>query len=265
MNNTKSDTKLKETIDQLVDSYAEQVKNIAGQTIKLSQDLTTATKENVSKIQDVTQEILDESLHAFDSIQETTAQKAEEILDRTKIKTERWSGIIDKAAKLGQKINKRFGSEFQKNKKETYSQIVDDVEKLTNKVEEKIQDVVQEVSSNEKFKQSVDTFKSLATELKSIFQPYNEEETVDAQTVEEISKLDKKSKSDKLPKSGDDLMVIKGLGPKSLEVLHEVGIKKYNQLASLSVRELGTILESAGMKAGRFNLKDWIAQARRLS
>lgn len=84
-------------------------------------------------------------------------------------------------------------------------------------------------------------------------------------------KKDPKSKKETNPsdkKEGknapDDLSKIKGLGEKLAEKLAEQGITSYNQLASLTQKEVEALDEKIKSFAARFARYEWAAQAKEL-
>lgn len=66
------------------------------------------------------------------------------------------------------------------------------------------------------------------------------------------------------PASPDDLKRISGVGPKLEEVLNELGIWSYGQVAKLTQAEIAWLDERLGFK-GRIGRDDWIGQARKLA
>jgi predicted flap endonuclease-1-like 5' DNA nuclease len=68
------------------------------------------------------------------------------------------------------------------------------------------------------------------------------------------------------PRGGaaDDLAKIKGIGPKSVEKLHALGIFHYDQIAGWSDDNVKWIESSIGA-AGRVTRNGWVEQARALS
>jgi predicted flap endonuclease-1-like 5' DNA nuclease len=68
------------------------------------------------------------------------------------------------------------------------------------------------------------------------------------------------------PRGGaaDDLAKIKGLGPKSVEKLHALGVFHYDQIAAWSDDNVKWIESSIGA-AGRVTRSGWVAQARTLN
>jgi predicted flap endonuclease-1-like 5' DNA nuclease len=67
------------------------------------------------------------------------------------------------------------------------------------------------------------------------------------------------------PASADDLSRIKGIGPKLVALLGELGVTSYAQIAAWSEADVARIDAQLGRFAGRINRDQWIEQAKLLS
>ncbi len=68
-----------------------------------------------------------------------------------------------------------------------------------------------------------------------------------------------------LPESEDDLLQIKGLGPKLVEQLRGLGVTSFAQIAAWDDAEIDRIDAQLGRFQGRIRRDDWPAQARLLA
>ena len=68
-----------------------------------------------------------------------------------------------------------------------------------------------------------------------------------------------------VPKDGDDLTRIKGLGPKLVEQLRALGVTSFAQIAAWDDEEIDRIDARLGRFQGRIRRDDWPAQARLLA
>jgi predicted flap endonuclease-1-like 5' DNA nuclease len=68
-----------------------------------------------------------------------------------------------------------------------------------------------------------------------------------------------------LPDSEDDLLLIKGLGPKLVEHLRTLGVTRFAQIAAWDDAEINRIDAQLGRFQGRIRRDDWPAQARLLA
>lgn len=68
-----------------------------------------------------------------------------------------------------------------------------------------------------------------------------------------------------LPDTDDDLLLIKGLGPKLVEQLRALGVTSFAQIAAWDDAEIDRIDAQLGRFQGRIRRDDWPAQARLLA
>lgn len=64
---------------------------------------------------------------------------------------------------------------------------------------------------------------------------------------------------------GDNLLMIKGLGPRIALLLNGLGIERFDQVAALSPEQVAAIDRHLGAFAGRFDRDRWVEQARFLA
>ena len=68
-----------------------------------------------------------------------------------------------------------------------------------------------------------------------------------------------------MPVEGDDLRLIKGLGPRIATRLGELGVTHFAQLASLDAAAVANLDAQLGNFAGRITRDSWVEQARYLA
>lgn len=89
-------------------------------------------------------------------------------------------------------------------------------------------------------------------------------------TAQEISAL-KEKKEDKADEAAsaqaepDDLKLIKGIGPKLEELLHENGVTRFSEIAAWDDAQVDHFAELLGRMGGRIRSDDWVAQAQTLA
>lgn len=64
-----------------------------------------------------------------------------------------------------------------------------------------------------------------------------------------------------VPDGGDDLRLIKGLGPKIAARLGELGITRFDQIAALDADAIAALDAQLGSFAGRITRDNWVEQA----
>jgi predicted flap endonuclease-1-like 5' DNA nuclease len=83
--------------------------------------------------------------------------------------------------------------------------------------------------------------------------------------IEELEGELKKSRSAPPAASGEDLKVIKGIGPKFEKLLRSVGVTSLTQIARWSDAEIDSMAAKLGIKAERIRKDDWVGNAKRQS
>ena len=84
-----------------------------------------------------------------------------------------------------------------------------------------------------------------------------------ARTVSRPAKPAAKKKTDPAP--SDDLMRIKGIGPKLSDWLHENGVTRYAQIAEWDAATVADYAHRLGRMGNRIEADDWVGQARLLA
>ena len=72
------------------------------------------------------------------------------------------------------------------------------------------------------------------------------------------------SAAEETPAGGDDLGRIKGVGPKLVAKLHELGVVSYAEIAGWSEEDIDRIDVQLGRFSGRIRRDNWVEQARLL-
>jgi len=73
-----------------------------------------------------------------------------------------------------------------------------------------------------------------------------------------------RSRSAAITQPGDDLKVIKGIGPKYEKLLRSAGVTSLAEIASWSDGDVDAIAKKLGIKADRIRKDDWVGNAKRL-
>lgn len=88
----------------------------------------------------------------------------------------------------------------------------------------------------------------------------------DAQAVAAAIKIDAADHAADQPEStADDLLRIKGLGPKLMAMLGDMGISRYDQIAAWNDEDVQKIDAQLGRFSGRITRDDWRTQAKYLA
>ncbi|MFN8326347.1 MAG: 50S ribosomal protein L21 [Flavobacteriaceae bacterium] len=81
-----------------------------------------------------------------------------------------------------------------------------------------------------------------------------------APKAEKVAEV-KEAKAPKAKKSGDDLVIIEGIGPKAAEVLVAAGIDTFAKLATTDAAKVKEILEASTAKVSHLDPTTWAQQA----
>jgi predicted flap endonuclease-1-like 5' DNA nuclease len=86
--------------------------------------------------------------------------------------------------------------------------------------------------------------------------------TTDGVATEEVAAAPApKAKAAKAAKTGDDLVIIEGIGPKAAEVLVAAGITTFAELANTPAEKVKEILTSSEARVGHLDPTTWAEQA----
>jgi large subunit ribosomal protein L17 len=86
--------------------------------------------------------------------------------------------------------------------------------------------------------------------------------TTEAVATEEVAAAPApKAKAAKAAKTGDDLVIIEGIGPKAAEVLNAAGITTFAELANTPAEKVKEILTSSEARVGHLDPTTWAEQA----
>jgi predicted flap endonuclease-1-like 5' DNA nuclease len=83
--------------------------------------------------------------------------------------------------------------------------------------------------------------------------------------IEELESQLKKSQSAPPAARGDDLKVIKGIGPKFEKLLHGAGVTSLTQIAAWTDSDIDRMAKAIGVKPERVRKDDWVGNAKRLA
>jgi predicted flap endonuclease-1-like 5' DNA nuclease len=83
--------------------------------------------------------------------------------------------------------------------------------------------------------------------------------------IEELESQLKKAQSAPPAARGDDLKVIKGIGPKFEKLLHAAGVTSLAQIAAWTDADIDSMAAKLGVKAERIRKDDWVGNAKRQS
>jgi predicted flap endonuclease-1-like 5' DNA nuclease len=157
-------------------------------------------------------------------------EKAEEMKDKIEKEVSN-NKLVKKAEKMSSKLKKNI------------TETIEDVKERIEEYAEDAKEKVEEVTGSKKSKKS--TPKAAAPKKKTAAKKVVAKKVV-------ITKTDVK----------DDLKVIKGIGPVLEKYLNDLGITAYEQLAKMTIKDVTSVLASAGINTKIYDSSGWKAQAK---
>lgn len=167
------------------------------------------------------------------------------------------NAMVEKAEVITAKIKKEVSD----------NALVQKAEKITSKLKKEVSDTLENVKGK---------VESISDEVKEKFEDFTKDavEKIEdvKETVEKAVKTSKKATVKKVVKVSsvvipasdvkNDLKVIRGIGPKMEQVLNEIGITSFEQLSKMTLKNINSVLSTAGMNTKIYNTKDWKAQSK---
>ncbi|WP_397447251.1 hypothetical protein [Polaribacter sp. R77954] len=157
--------------------------------------------------------------------------------------------LVEKAEEMKEKVEKEIASNKLVKKAEKMSEkLKKNISETLDDVKEKIEDYAEDALNtvNEK----LDDVKPSKTKKTTMKKVVKKEVTVEEKiVVEKVEAI-------------DDLKVIKGIGPVLEKSLNELNITAYSQIATMTIKNMTTLLIDAGINAKIYDLSGWKAQAK---
>lgn len=223
-------------------------------------DKRRAEQQKIQEAKETAKAKIKEEMKAAETAREAQGEKLEKAADAIKgksseTKAEEILGAVTETA-----------SEVSDQIRDTIEDAVDTVKAIAEVVGGKINEKVQE--AKEKIQETIDEVKEEAQETKEKVKETVEVVKEEVEEVEEIT-MDEPTEAIKVvsstePKNAlpEDLKIIEGIGPKIEEILQNVGIKTWEQLAKTAPAQLSSILLAAGSRYKSHNPGTWPKQAR---
>jgi len=218
-------------------------------TSKLIKKAEPLTKQQINMVVETAENIKSQLENGTSRLKTLVGYDPKMLEDAKKMISEH--ALVEKAEEMKDKIEKevsnnklvkkaeKMSSKLKKNITETIEDVKERIEDYTEDVKEK----VEEVTASKKSKKS--TPKATASKKKTAPKKVVAKKVV-------VAKTDVK----------DDLKVIKGIGPVLEKSLNDLGITAYEQLAKMTIKDVTSVLASAGINTKIYDLSGWKAQAK---
>jgi predicted flap endonuclease-1-like 5' DNA nuclease len=218
-------------------------------TSKLMKKAEPLTKQQINMVVETAENIKSQLENGTSRLKTLVGYDPKMLEDAKKMISE--NALVEKAEEMKDKIEKevsnnklvkkaeKMSSKLKKNITETIEDVKERIEEYTEDAKEK----VEEVTGTKKPKKS--TPKPAAPKKKTVAKKVVAKKVV-------VTKTDVK----------DDLKVIKGIGPVLEKSLNDLGITAYEQLAKMTIKDVTSVLASAGINTKIYDLSGWKAQAK---
>lgn len=159
--------------------------------------------------------------------------------------------VVEKAEAIKEKIesevaNNKLVKKAEKMSKKLKKNITNTIEDVKDKVEDYTEDIIEDV------KDKVEDV--IGTKKEAPKKPAKKAVKKAAEKVEKVV-VEKVAEA-------NDLKVIKGIGPKLEEMLNEMGITAYSQIAKMTLKDMRSVLADAGVNPKMYDVSGWKAQSK---
>jgi len=216
-------------------------------TSKLIKKAEPLTKQQINMVVETAENIKGQLESGTDRLKTLVGYDPKMLENAKKIVSEH--PLVEKAEEMKDKIeqevsNNKLVKKAEKMSSKLKKNISETIEDVKEKIEEYTEDIIEDV------KEKVEDVVTPKTKKKSTKKAATKKKPVTKKV--EVVKTDVK----------DDLKVIKGIGPVLEKTLNGLGITAYNQLAKMTIKDVTSILSSAGVNTKIYDLSGWKAQAK---
>lgn len=245
---------VKKINNDLIDASFNTIEN----TVKTGEKWQKLTAKLIKKTEPLTKQQID-----------MVVETAEAIKHQLENSTDRLKNLVGYDPEMLEKAKKKMAdnplvkkSEEMKNKIEkevSKNKLVKKAEKMSDKLKKNITDTIEDVKERVE-EYAEDALDNLNDQIDKAA-PKKSKKTTAKKTVTKEKVLVKKVEivqTDVI----NDLKVIKGIGPVLEQSLNDLGIKAYEQIAKITIKDLTKLLNDAGINAKIYDLSGWKAQAK---
>lgn len=237
---------------QQINMFVETAESIKGQLENSTERLRALVGYDPAMIENAKKKV---SKHPLVEKAEEMKEKFEKELSKNK--------LVKKAEKMSEKLKKNISSSISEAKEKFDSYAEDAIDSINQKAEKKTTKSTKKAEKASK-KKAVKKQEVVAEKEEIIAEKVAQATRVEEETTinakEEVEVVEKVivAKTDII----DNLKVIKGVGPVLEKSLNNLNITAYNQIAEMTIEDLTTLLNDAGINAKIYDLFGWQAQAK---
>ena len=157
--------------------------------------------------------------------------------------------LVEKAEEMKDKFEKEVAN----------NKLVKKAEKMSDKLKKTISSTIDE--AKEKIEEYTEGALNTVNEKLDDVKPSKAKKTTKKKVVKKEAVIEEKivvEKTDVI----NDLKVIKGIGPVLEKSLNDLNVTSYEQIAKMTLKNMGKLLTDAGVNAKIYDLSGWKAQAK---
>lgn len=232
-------------------------------TAKLVKKAEPLTKQQINMVTETAESIKEQLESSTNRLKALVGYDPKMLENAKKMVTEH--PLVEKADEMKTKIEKevsnnklvkkaeKMSNKLKKNISETIEDVKEKIEDYTEDIIDDVKEKVGEVTGTKTKKRAPKktTAKKATATKKPAAKKVATKKTVEVKKVV-VTKVDEKN----------DLKVIKGIGPVLEETLNSLNITTYSQIAKMTIKNLTSLLNDAGVNAKIYDLSSWKSQAK---
>ena len=219
-------------------------------TAKLIKKTDPLTKQQINMVVETAESIKGQLENSTDRLKTLVGYDPKMVKNVKKMVTEH--PLVEKAEEMKDKIEKEVSSNKLVKKAEKMSaKLKKNISETIEDVKEKIEDYTDELISDDKEEVTVKKTKKTSSKKTATKKKAAPKADVIVEKIE-VEKTDVKN----------DLKIIKGIGPVLEKNLNDLNITAYDQIATLTIKDMTKLLNDAGINAKIYDLSGWKAQAK---
>ncbi|MFY9243703.1 MAG: hypothetical protein WAO74_11820 [Polaribacter sp.] len=227
-------------------------------TVKTGEKWQKLTAKLVKKAEPLTKQ----QINMFVETAESIKGQLENSTERLKTLVGYDPSMMDKAKKMVSENPLVEKAEEMKNKIEkeiSNNKYVKKAEKMSEKLKKNISETIEDVKG--KIEEYTEGALNSVNEKLDDLKPAKAKKTAKKKVVKKEVVVEEKIVVEKVEET-NDLKVIKGIGPVLEKSLNELNVTSYAQIAQMTIKDLTTLLNNAGINAKIYDLSGWKAQAK---
>ncbi|NVJ89231.1 MAG: hypothetical protein HWD82_07300 [Flavobacteriaceae bacterium] len=216
-------------------------------TAKLAKKAEPLTKQQINMVVETAESIKGQLESGTDRLKNLVGYDVKFVEDAKKKVSEH--PLVRKAEEMKEKFEKEVAN----------NKLVKKAEEMSDKFKKNISITIDEVKG--KIEHYTEDALNKVNDTLDDAKPKKTKKTAKKKVVKKEVAVEEKIVVEKVEEK-DDLKVIKGIGPVLEKSLNELNITAYSQIAKMTIKNMTTILNDAGINAKIYDLSGWKAQAK---